>query len=158
MSRRLEILALVVGDALASAAALAFVARGPESWRWLFEHALEARKPILNYSGGTEISGGILCGNLVEPVKPCGFPGPVVGMDADVVDERGASVRGAVGELVVRQPWIGQTRGFWDDAGDARLIAGQKTHSLDRIVGARARATMVHRDDMALHLSPPEAP
>ena len=37
MSRRLEILALVVGDALASAAALAFVARGPESWRWLPE-------------------------------------------------------------------------------------------------------------------------
>lgn len=44
------------------------------------------------------------------------------------------------------------------DAGDARLIAGQKTHSLPAIVGARARATMVHRDDMALHFAPPEAP
>ena len=37
MSRRLEILALVVGDALASAAALAFVALGPHAWRWLPE-------------------------------------------------------------------------------------------------------------------------
>jgi acetyl-CoA synthetase len=36
-------------------------------------------------------------------------------MAADVVDEQGRSVRGRVGELVVRQPWIGMTRGFWRD-------------------------------------------
>jgi acetyl-CoA synthetase len=36
-------------------------------------------------------------------------------MDADVVDETGSPVRGAVGELVIRQPWIGMTRGFWQD-------------------------------------------
>jgi acetyl-CoA synthetase len=36
-------------------------------------------------------------------------------MDADVVDEEGNPIRGAVGELVIRQPWIGMTRGFWGD-------------------------------------------
>jgi acetyl-CoA synthetase len=36
-------------------------------------------------------------------------------MAADVVDERGQSVRGEVGELVIRQPWPGMTRGFWGD-------------------------------------------
>jgi acetyl-CoA synthetase len=36
-------------------------------------------------------------------------------MDADVVDENGKPVRGQVGELVVRKPWIGMTRGFWKD-------------------------------------------
>ncbi len=36
-------------------------------------------------------------------------------MAADVVDENGKSVRGKVGELVIRQPWIGMTRGFWKD-------------------------------------------
>ena len=87
----------------------------PESWRWLFRHVLGEAKPILNYSGGTEISGGIVCGNFVQPLKPCGFSGPVVGMDADVVDADGQPVRGAVGELVIRQPWIGMTRGFWRD-------------------------------------------
>jgi acetyl-CoA synthetase len=87
----------------------------PASWDWLFTHVLGRSRPILNYSGGTEISGGIVCGNLVEPLKPCGFPGPVVGMDADVVDADGQPVRGAVGELVVRQPWIGMTRGFHRD-------------------------------------------
>ncbi|NNE48274.1 MAG: AMP-binding protein [Rhodothermales bacterium] len=87
----------------------------PESWLWIFRHALEGKKPILNYSGGTEISGGILCGNFFKPLKPCSFSGPVVGMAADVVDENGQPVREAVGELVIRQPWIGMTRGFWND-------------------------------------------
>jgi acetyl-CoA synthetase len=87
----------------------------PESWRWLFKHVLNEAKPILNYSGGTEISGGIVCGNFVQPLKPCGFSGPVVGMDADVVNASGEPVRGEVGELAIRQPWIGMTRGFWKD-------------------------------------------
>ncbi len=83
----------------------------PESWRWLFEHVLGSKKPILNYSGGTEISGGIVCGNFFTPLKPCAFSGPVPGMDADVVDENGAPVRGAVGELIIRKPWIGMLTG-----------------------------------------------
>ncbi len=87
----------------------------PESWLWTFHTVLGGTKPILNYSGGTEISGGILCGDFFRPLAPCAFSGPVVGMDADVVDEAGNSVRGAVGELVIRQPWIGMTRGFWRD-------------------------------------------
>jgi acetyl-CoA synthetase len=87
----------------------------PESWKWLHEHALQGSKPILNYSGGTEISGGIVCGNFLKPLKPCAFSGPVPGMDADVVDESGRPVRGEVGELVIRGPWIGMTRGFWGD-------------------------------------------
>jgi len=36
-------------------------------------------------------------------------------MAADVLDESGQPVRGAVGELVVKQPWPGMTRGFWKD-------------------------------------------
>lgn len=87
----------------------------PDPWRWLFEAVGGGTRPIINYSGGTEISGGIVCGNVVTPLKPCAFAGPLPGMDADVIDEHGQSVRGAVGELVLRKPWIGQTRGFWND-------------------------------------------
>lgn len=87
----------------------------PDAWLWLFHQVLHGQKPILNYSGGTEISGGILSGNLLTPLKPCAFGGPVVGMDVDVVDEQGNPVRGQVGELVIRGPWIGMTRGFWRD-------------------------------------------
>jgi len=88
----------------------------PDPWMWYFEHIGGKRCPIINYSGGTEIGGGILCCSFLEPLKPCAFTGPTLGMDADVLDEQGAPIRGEVGELVIRKPWIGMARGFWNDA------------------------------------------
>ncbi len=87
----------------------------PDPWLWLFRNVGREKLPIINYSGGTEISGGIVMGNVLTPMKPCAFSGPLPGMAADVVDEHGNSVRGQVGELVIREPWIGMTRGFWKD-------------------------------------------
>jgi acetyl-CoA synthetase len=87
----------------------------PDPWMWLFQNVGRGKLPIINYSGGTEISGGIVMGNVLTPMKPCAFSGPLPGMAADVVDENGGSVRGKVGELVIREPWIGMTRGFWRD-------------------------------------------
>lgn len=87
----------------------------PEPWHWLFERVGGGRIPIINYSGGTEISGGIVVGNMLTPLKPCAFAGPPPGIAADVVDEEGNPVREEVGELVIRRPWIGMTRGFWQD-------------------------------------------
>ncbi|MFN8412570.1 MAG: AMP-binding protein [Anaerolineales bacterium] len=87
----------------------------PDPWMWLFEKVGEGRRPIINYSGGTEISGGIVMGNFLMPLKPCAFSAACPGMDVDVVDENGVSIRNAVGELVIKSPWIGMTRGFWKD-------------------------------------------
>lgn len=88
----------------------------PDPWMWFFENVAKRRLPIINYSGGTEISGGIVMGNVFTPMKPCAFSGPIPGMAADVVDDAGQSIRGQVGELVIRKPWIGMTRGFWKDS------------------------------------------
>ena len=87
----------------------------PDPWTWLFEKVGEGKRPIINYSGGTECGGGILMGNPLMPLKPCALSAPCPGMDVDVYDEDGKSIRNAVGELVVRTPWIGMTRGFWKD-------------------------------------------
>jgi len=87
----------------------------PEPYRWLFETAGKGRLPIINYTGGTEISGGILSCFPIAPIKPCSFAGPIPGMAADVYDEDGRPVRGQVGELVVTRPWPGMTAGFWKD-------------------------------------------
>jgi acetyl-CoA synthetase len=87
----------------------------PGPWRWYQDVVGGGRCPIINYSGGTEISGGIVACSVITPQKPTSFSGAIPGMDADVVDDTGQSVRGAVGELVVRQPWPGITRGFWRD-------------------------------------------
>ena len=87
----------------------------PEPWWWYFGVVGEKRIPLINYSGGTECAGGILGCTTWTPLEPTAFAGPVPGIAADVVDERGASLRGAVGELVIRKPWPGMTRGFWRD-------------------------------------------
>jgi acetyl-CoA synthetase len=87
----------------------------PEPFHWFFKNIGGGRIPVINYTGGTEISGGILCGNVITHLRPCAFAGPVPGIAADVVDAEGQSVRGEVGELVIRNPWPGMTRGFWGD-------------------------------------------
>ena len=87
----------------------------PDPWKWCFNVVGGGRVPLLNYSGGTEISGGILGGNLLTECKPCAFSGPVPGMAVDIVDAEANPVRGEVGELVLRAPWPGMTRGFWRD-------------------------------------------
>jgi acetyl-CoA synthetase len=87
----------------------------PESWSWYFREVGGGRRPVVNYSGGTEVSGGIVGCNLLGPIKPASFNGPCVGTAADVVDGAGRSLRGEVGELVIRAPQPGMTRGFWLD-------------------------------------------
>lgn len=87
----------------------------PDPWMWLFEKVGNKKIPIINYSGGTEISGGIVMGNPLMPLKPCAFSAPCPGMNADVFNEDGKPLRDAVGELVIKSPWIGMTRGFWKD-------------------------------------------
>ena len=87
----------------------------PDPWMWLFEKVGGGKVPIINYSGGTEISGGIVMGNPILPLKACAFSAPCPGMDVDVVNEKGESVTDEVGELVIKTPWIGMTRGFWKD-------------------------------------------
>jgi acetyl-CoA synthetase len=84
-----------------------------EPWMWLFKEVGGSRLPIINYSGGTEVSGGIVMGSPILPLKPCSFSGLCPGIAGDVFDENGRPVRNQVGELVITQPWIGMTRGFW---------------------------------------------
>ncbi|MGI9035380.1 MAG: AMP-binding protein, partial [Pyrinomonadaceae bacterium] len=88
----------------------------PAPWWWLFEKVGRSKLPIINYSGGTEISGGILMNNPLVPIKPCSFSAPCPGIDADILDEDGESVgANEVGELVIKKPWIGMVRGFWQE-------------------------------------------
>ncbi|MDX6668763.1 MAG: acetyl-CoA synthetase, partial [Solirubrobacteraceae bacterium] len=87
----------------------------PEPYEWLAREAGEGRVPIINLSGGTEVGACFLSPFPVEPIKVCSLGGPSLGMDIDVFDADGRSVRGQVGELVCKQPWPGMTRGVWKD-------------------------------------------
>lgn len=86
-----------------------------EAWEWFFRHVCKHRLPILNYAGGTECGGAILIGSFLRPIGPCAFSHPVPGCGADIVDAEGRSLApGEVGELVLRRPSIGMTRGLWN--------------------------------------------
>jgi acetyl-CoA synthetase len=87
----------------------------PDPYRWLFDRVGGGRTPIVNVSGGTEVGACFLTTVIVEPIKPVALGHPALGMDMDVVDASGTSIRGEVGELVCRRPWPGMTRGIWGD-------------------------------------------
>jgi acetyl-CoA synthetase len=87
----------------------------PDSYDWLARDVFGGRVPVINFSGGTEVGGSFLAPYPVEPIHSCSLGGPSLGMDVDVVDDAGRSLRGDQGELVCRQPWPSMTRGVWKD-------------------------------------------
>ena len=86
-----------------------------DAYMWLADRVGRRRRPVINFSGGTEVGGAFLAPYPVERIKPCSLGGPSMGMDVDVFDPAGDSLRGAVGELVCKQPWPAMTRGVYRD-------------------------------------------
>jgi acetyl-CoA synthetase len=87
------------------------------TWHWLFEQVGESRRPIINFSGGTEVGGGILISYPFLPMAAASFTAPLPGVDAAVFDQDGKPVVGEIGELVVRNTFPGMTHAFWQDRG-----------------------------------------
>lgn len=116
-----------------------------EAWLWFFERVCRGRIPILNYGGGTECGGASLIGSFHRPLKPCAFGSAVPGSGADVVDPEGRSCRpGETGELVLRQPSIGLTRGLWHDP------EGYLESYWRQIPGVRVQGDLAMRDEDGL--------
>ncbi|MET7511673.1 AMP-binding protein [Streptomyces albidoflavus] len=97
----------------------AFVSTGEAwdepTWRWLFETVGEGRRPVINYSGGTEVGGGLLNSYPFLPMEPASFNGPLPGIDLAVLDQEGRPTVGEVGELTVLNTFPGMTHAFWQD-------------------------------------------
>jgi acetyl-CoA synthetase len=94
----------------------------PESWGWFYEHVGGGEAPIINISGGTEICGCFLMPMPTEPLKPCTLGGPGLGMDIDIVDATGESIRedNERGYLVARDSCPSMTKSLW--SGDERYL------------------------------------
>lgn len=85
----------------------------PESYMWYFNKVGKGRLPIINISGGTDIVGCFLAPLPIMPLKACSLQSPGLGMDIDVFNEDGQSVRDEVGYLVCKKPAPSMTRGLW---------------------------------------------
>ena len=96
----------------------------PEAWMWYHRVIGQGRCPIVDTWWQTE-TGAILIAPLpgVTATKPGSCTQPLPGIDADIVDDRGNSVKrpDAGGYLVIRKPWPAMLRTIWRD--NARYIA-----------------------------------
>ena len=86
-----------------------------DSWWWLFEKIGNKKIPIMNLSGGTEIGGAMLSVFPGMKLKPSTVGIPVPGMNLDIVDDNGNSVREKNGYLIIKSPWPAMTRGLLND-------------------------------------------
>jgi acetyl-CoA synthetase len=87
----------------------------PDTWTWEMKLIGKWKCPLINLSGGTEIFGCFLAPSPIVPLKPSTLWGPGLGMDTDVYDDSGNSIREHVGYLVCKKPAPSMTRGFWND-------------------------------------------
>lgn len=87
----------------------------PDSYMWFFEKVGKKKCPVINISGGTELVGCLLSPLPVMPLKACSLGAPGLGMDVDVFDEQGQSLRGSIGHLVCKKPGPSMTKGFLKD-------------------------------------------
>src|SRR6056297_352272 len=86
-----------------------------EHFVWFQTRFASRGSPLINYTGGTEVSGALLSSVQVRPIAPGGFNTATPGIDVTVTDNAGNPVVGEVGELVIREPFIGMTASFWQD-------------------------------------------
>ena len=86
-----------------------------EHFNWFQRHFGRGVEPLINYTGGTEVSGALLSSVVVRPISPAGFNTVSPGVDVDVVDPSGNSAVDAIGELAIRGPFLGMTQSFWRD-------------------------------------------
>jgi len=91
-----------------------------DSWRWLFEKVGNKKIPIMNLSGGTEIGGAMLSVFPGMKLKPSTVGIPCPGINLDVFDDNGNSIREKDGYLVIKSPWPAMTKSLLND--DQRYI------------------------------------
>ncbi len=85
----------------------------PEHFLWFQRAFGDGRLPLVNYSGGTEVSGGLVANVLHRPISASRFNSAVPGVELAVFDEAGRAIRDQPGELVVLRPCVGMADGFW---------------------------------------------
>jgi acetyl-CoA synthetase len=88
----------------------------PEAWMWYYVHIGNSRCPIVDTWWQTE-TGSILITPLpgITKLKPGSATKPFPGIQADIVDESGKTIKEGAGYLVLRCPWPSMLRTIYGD-------------------------------------------
>ena len=85
-----------------------------ESFKYIYKE-VKNDVHLTSISGGTDIVGCFVQGNPNMPVWPGEIQVKGLGMDVDIFDENGNSVKEIQGELVCKNNFPSQPIGFWND-------------------------------------------
>jgi acetoacetyl-CoA synthetase len=91
----------------------------PESFQWVYEH-VDRQLWLFSTSGGTDVCTAFVGGAPVLPVYQGELQCRSLGCAVQTWDERGDSVIGEVGELVVSEPMPSMPLYFWGDEDGSR--------------------------------------
>jgi len=75
---------------------------------------------LSSISGGTDIISCFVLGNLFQPVYGGEIQNRGLGMDVDIFDEKGLSIKNMKGELVCKTPFPSMPIKFWNDDEDKK--------------------------------------
>lgn len=94
----------------------------PEGFDYVYRE-IKADLLLASISGGTDIISCFVLGNPLLPVYRGEIQCRGLGMDVEVFDDIGQSVRGEKGELVCTRPFPVMPVGFWNDPDGAKYRA-----------------------------------
>jgi len=93
----------------------------PEAWKWYYKVVGKEKCPIMDTWWQTETGMFMITPMPCVPLKPGSGTRPFPGIQMDVVDEKGNSVKAnEEGFLVIKTPWPAMIRTVWND--DERYI------------------------------------
>lgn len=94
----------------------------PEAFEWIYE-AVKRDVWLISLSGGTDVCSAFVGGCPLRPVVAGEIQCRMLGCDLESFDAAGRTIRGAAGEMVIRQPMPSMPVYFWDDQGNTRYRA-----------------------------------
>ena len=92
-----------------------------ESFEFVYKN-IKKNVHLASISGGTDVVGCLVLGNIFSDVYAGEIQGESLGIDVDVFDEKGNSINGnEKGELVVKKPFPTMPIKFWNDTNDKKF-------------------------------------
>ncbi|MDC0043832.1 acetoacetate--CoA ligase [Candidatus Pelagibacter sp.] len=76
---------------------------------------------LSSISGGTDIISCFVLGNLYQPVISGEIQNKGLGLDVDIYNDRGKSLKNLKGELVCKNPFPSMPLKFWNDKNDTKF-------------------------------------
>ena len=83
---------------------------------------------LASISGGTDIVSCFVLGNLYQPVNMGEIQNKGLGLDVDIFDETGKSLKNKKGELVCKNPFPSMPLKFWNDKQDKKFKEAYFNH------------------------------